>query len=153
MFKLLETKSDLDQLENIAKNISLKANIGDIFLIKGELGVGKTTLARYLINSIFIKNSKKKPDIIKSPSFPIMINYSLLDFDILHFDLYRVNNKKELVELNFFEIIKNNITIVEWPEIIFNNYKLEKYYLITMKIINQYNRHVKITHTHFKNAI
>ena len=104
MFKLLETKSDLDQLENIAKNISLKANIGDIFLIKGELGVGKTTLARYLINSIFIKNSKKKPDIIKSPSFPIMINYSLLDFDILHFDLYRVNNKKELVELNFFEI-------------------------------------------------
>lgn len=151
MFELLKTEADLSKLEIIAKKIAKKVKKGDIFLLNGELGAGKTTFARFFINYIFKKNSLSPPNSIKSPSFPIMINYSIPSYEIYHYDLYRLKSEEEIEELNFYENFKENITLIEWPEIIDNKNKLIKYYNIKMDIINQTYRSIKIYHTHIKN--
>ena len=150
MFELLKTEADLSKLEIIAKKIAKKVKKGDIFLLNGELGAGKTTFARFFINYIFKKNSLSPPNSIKSPSFPIMINYSIPSYEIYHYDLYRLKSEEEIEELNFYENFKENITLIEWPEIIANKNKLIKYYNIKMDIINQTYRSIKIYHTHIK---
>ena len=150
MFRLLKTRSDLNHLKVIAKKLANRATLGDLFLIKGELGAGKTTFTRFFIHSLFIKNSVKTPHTIKSPSFPILINYSLANFEIFHYDLYRLNSYIELVELNIIENIQENITLIEWPEIILRYNQLDKFFFINMKIINSNKREIEIKHTHIK---
>ena len=150
MFRLLKKNSDLYQIEVIANKLANKAVLGDLFLLQGELGAGKTTFARFFINSIFEKNLFVKPESIKSPSFPIMINYPLSNFEVFHYDLYRLKNKNELIELNIDENIKNNVTLVEWPKMIINNSKFKNYFLIKLKIISYNKRDIEITHTHIK---
>ena len=100
MYNLLKTKTDLKQLEAIAKTIARKSIIGDIYLLSGELGAGKTTFIRFFINSIFDLNLIKRPNSIKSPSFPILINYPIKNFEVFHYDLYRLKNENEIQELN-----------------------------------------------------
>ena len=109
MFNLLKTKTSLKQLEIIAEKLASKSLIGDIYLLSGELGAGKTTFIRFFIYSIFARNLIKKPSSIKSPSFPIMINYPVKNFEIFHYDLYRLINTSELKELNISENLKQNI--------------------------------------------
>jgi tRNA A37 threonylcarbamoyladenosine biosynthesis protein TsaE len=72
---LTEFECNLTELNNIAKELAYKANISDLYLLEGELGVGKTTFARLFINSLHDKFDIIRPKNIKSPSFPIMINY------------------------------------------------------------------------------
>jgi len=140
---LSEFEYDLKGLDKYAKKISKIIKIGDIFLLKGELGVGKTTFARSLINFLFDKNKIIRPSNIKSPSFPIMINYSLSSYEINHYDLYRLSSQNELDNLGFFEDLQKNISIIEWPEIILNNYSISKYYLIEFKFIDKNKRFIK----------
>ena len=103
------------------------------------------------INALFEKEKINKPDKIKSPTFPIMISYPILKYNIYHYDLYRLKNKNELTEIGLFENLENNIIIIEWPELLINNYKLEKNYLINFGIINSSKRSVKIYHALKKN--
>ncbi len=151
MFNLLKTKTNLKQLEIIAKKLANKSLIGDIYLLSGELGAGKTTFIRFFIYSIFARNLIKKPNSIKSPSFPIMINYPVKNFEVFHYDLYRLSNENEIQELNIFEDLKENITLIEWPQMIINNLQTDSYFLINLEIINSRERIIKITHTHNKN--
>ena len=148
MFNLLKTKTNLKQLEIIAKKIANKSLIGDIYLLSGELGAGKTTFIRFFIYSIFARNLIKKPNSIKSPSFPIMINYPVKNFEVFHYDLYRLKNENEIQELNIIENLKENITLIEWPQMIMNNLQIENYFLINLEIINFSERIIKISHTH-----
>ena len=150
MFNLLKTKTDLKQLEAIAKKLASKSLIGDIYLLSGELGAGKTTFIRFFIYSIFARNLIKKPNSVKSPSFPIMINYPVKNFEIFHYDLYRLKNENEIQELNIAENLKENITLIEWPQMIINNLQIDNYFLINLEIINPRERMIKITHTHNK---
>ena len=150
MFNLLKTKTNLKQLEIIAKKLASKSLIGDIYLLGGELGAGKTTFVRFFIYSIFARNLIKKPNSIKSPSFPIMINYSIKNFEVFHYDLYRLKNENEIQELNIIENLKENITLIEWPQMIINNLQIDNYFLINLEIINPRERIIKITHTHNK---
>ena len=150
MYKLLKKNSDLIQLEVIAKKLASKIKPGDIFLLKGNLGAGKTTFARFFINTVFENNSLSKPLFIKSPSFPIMINYPLNKYEILHYDFYRIKNKYEIIELNIYENIKNNVTLIEWPEIIIEDNRLEKYFMINFEIVSFDKRNIEIIHTHIK---
>ena len=145
MKNLTKFDCNLTGLNKFARSVANEANVGDIFLLKGELGAGKTTFARGLINSLYEINKIKKNHNIKSPSFPIMINYPLLDYEVRHFDLFRITNKFELIEIDIFEDIEKNISIIEWPEIILNNYKINKYYLIEFNIIDLLNRSVKMS--------
>ena len=118
MFNLLKIKTSLKQLEIIAKKLASKSLIGDIYLLSGELGAGKTTFIRFSIYSIFSRNLIKKPNSIKSPSFPIMINYPVKNFEVFHYDLYRLKKENEIQELNIIENFKKNITLIEWPQLI-----------------------------------
>ena len=150
MFNLLKTKTDLNQLEVIAKMLARKSIIGDIYLLSGELGAGKTTFIRFFINSIFELNLIKRPNSIKSPSFPILINYPIKNFEVFHYDLYRLKNENEIQELNIIENLKKNITLIEWPQMIINNLQINNYFLINLDIVDPSERIIKITHTHNK---
>ena len=151
MFDLLQKKANLQQVKIVAQKLARTSMLGDIYLLNGELGSGKTTFARFFINSIFEINLIKKPHSIKSPSFPIMINYSLKNFDIFHYDLYRLTNENDLIELNINENLKENITLIEWPNMIVNNSQIHKYFFVNLKIIALNERIIEITHTHNKN--
>ena len=147
MKKLIEFESDLKQLDQFSKKLANKTKVGDIFLLSGNLGVGKTTFARALINSLFEIHNITKPENIKSPSFPIMINYPLKDYEIYHYDFYRLIDKNELKEIDIFEELEKNISIIEWPDIILNNFRLDNYYLLEFQMINLNHRLIKVFHT------
>ena len=109
----------LDQLYTISKTISEKIEVNDNILLFGELGVGKTTFARQLINYLQKKNNLKESHVL-SPTFNIVYNYDVKLFQIMHYDLYRIKTENEVKELGIFENIKEQIKIIEWPEIISN---------------------------------
>jgi len=153
LFNLLKTKTNLKRLEIIAKKLASKSLTGDIYLLSGELGAGKTTFIRFFIYSIFACHLIKKPNSIKSPSFPIMINYPVKNFEVFHYDLYRLKNENEIQELNIIENLKENITLIEWPEKIINNLQIDNYFLINLEIINPHERIIQITHTHKKHFV
>jgi len=134
---------DLKGLENFCEDVSLYLKVGHIICLFGELGSGKTTFARYLINSIYKKNEQNNPGIVKSPSFPILLTYEVSNFEIYHYDLYRISKSKELIELNIFEELNNSITIIEWPEIILNTLKDYNYFSINFNIANENTRNIK----------
>ena len=147
MNTLLKFECDLVKLNQFSKNLAEKTRVGDLFLLRGVLGSGKTTFARTFINALFDIHEIKKPKTIKSPSFPIMINYPLLNYEIFHYDLYRLNNKNELSEIGILEELEKNISIIEWPDIILNNFLLRKYYLLEFEIIDLKQRSIKVLHS------
>ena len=151
MYNILKTKTNLKQLEAIAKKLAKQSSFNDIYLLNGELGTGKTTFARFFINSIFDINLIKRPNSIKSPSFPIMINYSVKNFEIFHYDLYRLKNINELQELDIFEKLKKNITLIEWPQMIINSSQFNNYFFINIGMVSTNKRIIDISHTHNKN--
>ena len=151
MNKLFELECDLKGLNSLSKDISKKINFGDIILLSGELGTGKTTFSRLFINSLFDKYSCLKPKKINSPTFPILITYPLGNYNIFHYDLYRLTNKEELFEIGFFEELKKNISLIEWPDIILKHKLITTYYFIEFKFVDFDNRIIRIYHTHKKN--
>jgi len=90
---------------------------GDVVFFNGEVGVGKTTFIKYLINHLQKKNSEEVTE-IPSPTFSILNEYKLNEVEIIHLDLYRLKNKEELENLAIFEDISNKILLIEWPEIL-----------------------------------
>ena len=134
---------DLEGLKSFCQDVSLNLKKGDIICLSGELGSGKTTFARNLINSIFERNKLKKPDSIKSPSFPILITYELNNFEIYHYDLYRISKNSELDEINIFEELNNSITLIEWPDIIMNKLNNYSFYSLNFTIRDENTRTLK----------
>ena len=90
---------------------------GDIIFLYGEIGVGKTTFVRFVINHLESKNGIKNSDVL-SPTFNIVYDYDIGNIKILHYDLYRLKNYKDILQLGMFETSKDHIKIVEWPELI-----------------------------------
>ena len=111
--------SSLKDLHKFTNKISEIILPGDYLFLFGEIGVGKTTFARQLINVFEIKNNIKKSE-VPSPTFNILFEYELKDFIIKHYDLYRLKNEEEIKNLELFEIEEKNITLIEWPELIKN---------------------------------
>ena len=145
MHKLSNQILDLCELEKLATNLCKDISIGDIYLFQGELGVGKTTFVRLLINNLYVLNNLPKPPSITSPTFPILITYELNSLQIYHYDLYRLKNLKELEELDFFENLNNNITFIEWPEILIGLPLNKKSYLINLDMISETKRKINIS--------
>jgi len=113
-------------------------------MLKGDLGVGKTTLSRSIINNLYSLNNLSKPNSIKSPTFPILLTYDLLEYEIYHYDFYRIKNLKELEQLEFFEHLNNSITLIEWPELLIDLPFKEKYMLINIKFHSDTKRNIDI---------
>ena len=105
---------DLQKITNRIKKILLP---GDVIFLYGQIGVGKTTFARLLINNYENEKKLKKSEVL-SPTFNIMFEYDIKDFTIEHYDLYRLKNEKEIKNIGLFANLEKNITIVEWPELI-----------------------------------
>ena len=145
MHKLSNQILDLRELEKLTTNLSKDISSGDIYLFQGELGAGKTTFIRLLINNLYVLNNLPKPGSITSPTFPILITYELNSLQIYHYDLYRVKSLKELEELDFFENLNNNITFIEWPEMLINLPLNKKHYLINLDMISESKRKINIS--------
>ena len=109
--------SSLKDTQNLSKKISKILNSGDVVFLYGEIGVGKTTFARFLINHLEVENRIEKSDVL-SPTFNIVYDYNIGKIQIQHYDLYRLRNNKDILELGMFENTEDNIKIVEWPELI-----------------------------------
>ena len=109
--------SSLSDLEKIVNNIKKIVSPGDSIFLYGEIGVGKTTFARMLINKYELKNKIKKSEVL-SPTFNIVFEYDIKDFTIKHYDLYRLKNVKDIQNIGLFENTEQCITLIEWPELI-----------------------------------
>ena len=107
----------LKDTQNFSKKISKIIKVGDVIFLYGEIGVGKTTFVRFLINHLEVENGIKKSDVL-SPTFNIVYDYDIGNLKILHYDLYRLKNYKDISQLGMFETSNDSIKIVEWPELI-----------------------------------
>ena len=103
--------------EELAKKLQKKLNPGDIIFFYGEMGVGKTTFIRFLINE-FQKKNKINLTEVTSPTFNILIEYDINQIKINHYDLFRLKSFQETKNLGLFENRLNSINLVEWPQII-----------------------------------
>ena len=132
-----------EKLEQLTKNLSQKIKKGDIFFLFGEMGVGKTTFVKYLVNNLQLKFNEINTE-VTSPTFNIMNEYHISDLLVKHYDLYRLKVAEELNDLNLFEDNKDEIVFIEWPQIIKKvPKKVTKLYFEYEN--NFENRHVKIT--------
>ena len=103
--------------EELANKFSKKLKPGNVVFLYGEMGVGKTTFIRYLINN-FQKNNKLEITEVTSPTFNLLNEYRINQFKINHYDLYRLKKTEEINNLDLFEDIIDTITLIEWPQII-----------------------------------
>ena len=109
--------ASLKDTKKIAKKFSKIIKNDDVIFLHGEVGAGKTTFARFFINNLEEQNKIKKSDIL-SPTFNIVYDYNIKNIKILHYDLYRLKNYNDILELGIFESSEKNIKIIEWPELI-----------------------------------
>ena len=109
--------SSIKNLEKLSNKIKKKISTGDTILLYGEIGVGKTTFARLFFNNLEKYNKLKKSEVL-SPTFNIVFEYKIKDFTIKHYDLYRLKNDQEITNVGLFENIEQDITLIEWPELI-----------------------------------
>ena len=110
----------LDHLQLISKKIADKISEKDCIFLVGEIGVGKTTFTRSLIN-YFQKREGVKQTQVLSPTFNLLYEYDIKKIKVMHYDLYRIKNSKELSQLGIFDENLTSIKIIEWPQLIETN--------------------------------
>ena len=109
--------SSEETTKELAKELSNYLKGGEIIFLYGEMGVGKTTFVKYLINQFQIKKNLQTNE-VTSPTFNLLNEYDVDDLSIKHYDLFRLKDKSELKNLDIFEKNKNTITLIEWPQLI-----------------------------------
>ncbi len=107
----------LEHLNQISKTISKKLENGDCIFLNGEIGVGKTTFTRYLINNLQNQKGVKVTEVL-SPTFNLLYEYEIKDLKIMHYDLYRIKKANELDLLGIFSENEKTVKIIEWPDLI-----------------------------------
>ena len=115
----MELKS-LDSTKRVAEAVAINLKPNDFILLSGNLGAGKTTFTRFLINYLQQKNQRSLEEIV-SPTFNIVQYYDLgKDLKVAHYDFYRLKKEKEILNIGLFDTAKDFINIIEWPEIAMN---------------------------------
>ena len=108
---------NLEKLDKLSGLVSNKISSTEWIFLFGEIGVGKTTFSRFLINNIQKKNNIQTTD-VQSPTFNILIEYKIKDITIAHYDFYRLKRFKEIDDLGILHNEEKKIKIIEWPELI-----------------------------------
>lgn len=101
---------DIEATRSLAVRLAPLVRGRDVILLRGDLGAGKTTFARHLLQALGIKGE------IPSPTFTLVQSYEGPDFDVFHFDLYRLKTPEEIEELGFDDACAGGLVLVEWPE-------------------------------------
>jgi tRNA threonylcarbamoyladenosine biosynthesis protein TsaE len=101
----------LDATKDLAARIAKCLRVGDIVALKGPLGAGKTTLARYIIQDLGWMESE-----IPSPTFTLAQEYDFSKFTLWHFDMYRLEAPEDAFEIGVEEAFATGVSLIEWPE-------------------------------------
>lgn len=96
----------------LARQVTELIGPGDVVTLGGDLGAGKSTLARAMIRFLCQDEALEVP----SPTFTLMQQYECPDFPVVHADFYRIGSPDELVELGWDEITDGALTIIEWAD-------------------------------------
>ena len=107
----------LEHLNSLSQKVAEKLSKNNCIFLIGEIGVGKTTFTRYLINYLQKKNGEKITEVL-SPTYNLLYEYDLKRIKIMHYDLYRIRDEKELKQLGIFLDNQDTIKIIEWPQLI-----------------------------------
>ena len=135
--------SSEETTRKLAKELSDYLKGGEIVFLYGEMGVGKTTFVKYLINQFQIKKNLATTE-VTSPTFNLLNEYEIDDIVFKHYDLFRLKDESEVKNLDLLDNNKNTITLIEWPQLINKkNYK-KKIDLIFNYENELNNRSVKI---------
>ena len=94
----------------LAQKVALLCEKGDVFALFGTLGMGKSVFARAFVQKLCGKTE------VPSPTFTLVQMYDAPDFEIYHFDLYRLKNAEEIFELGIEEAMYEGVCLIEWPE-------------------------------------
>ncbi len=103
--------------KKLAKKFTKYLKGGEFIFLYGEMGVGKTTFVKYFINEFQKLNNLPQTE-ITSPTFSLLNEYQLKDIRIKHYDLFRINRKEDVKNLDVFEKDNKLITLIEWPQLL-----------------------------------
>ncbi len=111
MEKIIETflASEADTV-NWGQKLSSIAQKGDVFALYGTLGMGKSVLARAFVQKLCGLQE------VPSPTFTLLQSYEAPNFEVFHFDLYRIKSAEEIFEIGVEEAIYSGVSLIEWPE-------------------------------------
>lgn len=102
--------ADLAAVDALAARIAAGLRRNNCVALKGELGAGKTTLARAILRALGVS------EYVPSPTFTLVQTYETSRGTVSHFDLYRLESSRDLDELGFDDALEQGIVLVEWPE-------------------------------------
>ena len=117
--------SEKETLE-LGRKIAQHLNIGDVIVLTGDLGSGKTKLTEGILSFFGLENE------ISSPTFTIVNEYQTKNFPIFHLDVYRLENSDEFLAIGGDEYFEKGVSIIEWGEII-EDILPEKYWKISFE--------------------
>ena len=123
--------------KELAKEFTKYLKGGEFVFLYGEIGVGKTTFVKYFINEYQKINNLTQTE-ITSPTFSLLNEYQVKDIRIKHYDLFRINRKEDINNLDIFEKDNKLITLIEWPQLIADKQDI-KFVTLTFNYLNQLN--------------
>ncbi len=123
--------------KELAREFTKYLKGGEFVFLYGEMGVGKTTFVKYFINEYQKINNLTQSE-ITSPTFSLLNEYQVKDIRIKHYDLFRINRKEDINNLDIFEKDNKLITLIEWPQLITDKQDI-KLITLTFNYLNQLN--------------
>jgi tRNA threonylcarbamoyladenosine biosynthesis protein TsaE len=103
--------SDLDATASIARVLSDFLRVGDVVVLAGEMGAGKTAFAKAVCDALGVDEP------VTSPTFNLVHSYSGRDITVHHADLYRLSHTDEIEDLAFDELSRSGVVLVEWGDV------------------------------------
>ncbi len=103
--------SSLQDTQRLAEVLAHQSRVGDIMALYGTLGAGKTAFARFFIQSLTGKETE-----VPSPTFTLLQTYEAPEFEIFHYDLYRLEQEEDVYDLGVEEAFYEAVNLIEWPE-------------------------------------
>ena len=123
--------------KELAKEFTKYLKGGEFVFLYGEMGVGKTTFVKYFINEYQKINNLTQTE-ITSPTFSLLNEFQVKDIRIKHYDLFRINRKEDINNLDIFEKDNKLITLIEWPQLIADTQDIN-IITLTFNYLNQLN--------------